>query len=1226
MRRMGRLSATLGLLFLLASCARQKEVRRDDDLAARANAARWAGWRALLEGASRRADSLFAEARSWQPDDPVSLFGQAALAFERGQTRAALETTFALLTLSDGKPRDPWLRPLAAAAATRLPELMAEIPSPRVYEEELLSLRARALPWRTRLPIEEARDSIARRRGEGDLLRKTEIQQGCLQRMQWIGSAGSFPHLDLAEAPTGPSVTNRVIEASGCLLTLPEREGRPGVHVLRAPVSTSSHRVLLVLDYAGPALMRVDGGSFTEHGSASTFGPRASAVALNVPPGRHVVELRLGSYGGAAQLRAFLFDPAPPELTVPPGSTTEQVALWDLAGALTADAVGETDRALAAAGALRDLKKFTLGLSAAAAILARDPTRPSAMARDEADSLYREVVGIDAGLARVALGLARAEMNRDRSAEAAELAKQALAAAPSFWPAAATQVEALRARGLERQADQVLRESLVQLGPVEGACELLVQAHQRAQIRYQTEAEKIFADRLSRCDARSMVPIEWLRRRGDLDQSALALQRRLEFVADRNATRADLAAVRLALGDALTAAFELGSLVEASPRDSSLRLRLADAHVAAGQPERARTLVADTVSRLPGHASVRQVARVMGLPLPIDQFRLDGKTIIKEYLAGKSDYAAPAVLVLDRTVNRVLEDGTQVILTHNIVNVKTKDGIARWGEVEVPGNAEILALRTHKTDGRVREPEEIAGKETISAPDLGPGDFVEWETVEYRDPEGALAPGFVGDRFFFQSLELPLHLSEYVVIAPEAMNLDFDARAGAPAPEVAAGPPGTRLYRFVARQMPQLFAEPAAVAHIEWIPSARVSSGVTLQRWANMLADGLYGIARSSPSLRALAQQVVAGVDRRQHGWEAAIVRWAQKNIEAEVSLTEPATATLARGRGNRAGVILALAHTLGIDAELVLARPLTEMPGDQPAVNQELDDFAEVLVRFAGSGPNVPPLYVDPRWKYAPLGYLPPALDGARALSLRGGPLETARSRSTEGRSVRLDLRLEADGSGRGEVRESLRGWPAIEWAAIYERLAGDPSKLRQDFEQRWLSHHFPGARLDKLTIEVDQPRAGEVRLLYSFTSAALATRQGNELRLVPTFFRSQPGRRFATEGRRRTPLLVGTDPPLDLEVEVRLPVEATVIDAGREGIVQAGRGNVLRFSEQRRIVLDPGQRQPARLVIRREARLPLARVEPAEYQQVALELRRVDPLEQGEVRIGVPATTARR
>jgi hypothetical protein len=232
---------------------------------------------------------------------------------------------------------------------------------------------------------------------------------------------------------------------------------------------------------------------------------------------------------------------------------------------------------------------------------------------------------------------------------------------------------------------------------------------------------------------------------------------------------------------------------------------------------------------------------------------------------------------------------------------------------------------------------------------------------------------------------------------------------------------------------------------------------------------------------------------------------------------------------------------------------------------------------------------------------------------------LETARSRGQEARSVRLELRLERDGSGAGEVRESLRGWPAIEWASLHERLQDDDGKLRQDFEQRWLSHHFPGARLEQLAIEIDKRREGEAVLRYSFSSPGLATRQGSELRLVPTFFRSQPARRFATEGQRHTPLLVGVDPPLDLEAQIVLPAGATVLDPGREGTIATGKGKILRFSERRQIVADPRRRDAAAQVwIRRQANLPLVRVDPSEYQIVASELRRVDPLEQGEIRIG--------
>ena len=187
-------------------------------------------------------------------------------------------------------------------------------------------MQAGPLPWRARLTIEEARDSIARRRGEGGAPAPDRARQGCLQRMHWIGSGGQLsPPGPRPGSQPGAAIAARAVEASGCILTLPERRrpaGRPRRCARRS--SPARGRVLFVLDYAGPALIRIDGGPFIEHGSARAFGPRASAVAVDArSPGRHTVELRLGSYGGGAQLRAFVFDPAPARDAGPAGIAPE---------------------------------------------------------------------------------------------------------------------------------------------------------------------------------------------------------------------------------------------------------------------------------------------------------------------------------------------------------------------------------------------------------------------------------------------------------------------------------------------------------------------------------------------------------------------------------------------------------------------------------------------------------------------------------------------------------------------------------------------------------------------------------------------------------------------------------------------------------------------------------------------------------------------------------------
>jgi len=122
--------------------------------------------------------------------------------------------------------------------------------------------------------------------------------------------------------------------------------------------------------------------------------------------------------------------------------------------------------------------------------------------------------------------------------------------------------------------------------------------------------------------------------------------------------------------------------------------------------------------------------------------------------------------------------------------------------------------------------------------------------------------------------------------------------------------------------------------------------------------------------------------------------------------------------------------------------------------------------------------------------------------------------------------------------------------------------------------------------------------------------------LHLRPVFFQAQPGRRFGNEPQRKTTLMLGYDIPLDLDAEFALPSGAQVMDVGQGGEVTAGGA---RFSEKRQVNDAPDGSLSVSL--HRQSRLPIMRVLPGDYQDVATRLRAVDPVEQGEIRIAVPA-----
>ena len=268
-------------------------------------------------------------------------------------------------------------------------------------------------------------------------------------------------------------------------------------------------------------------------------------------------------------------------------------------------------------------------------------------------------------------------------------------------------------------------------------------------------------------------------------------------------------------------------------------------------------------------------------------------------------------------------------------------------------------LRTHKADGSTREPEELAGKDTISAADLAIGDYVEKETIETRaprdaflvSPEGSVGAGvggggaasgaaaargmngFIGDRFYFQSFDAPLDRSEYLLVTSHetADAMHIDRRAGAPADvrgpvpgeaatsaaataAAGAGHPGALVVTtFAATAVPQLFAERSSVPAIEHVPSVRISLGAGWVAWTRFLREQLYGTSRGSPGLQRAAAEIRALAPRADAaGRAAALMAWVGHHIEADDDLHDFASFGVARGRGNRLAVVLALARELG--------------------------------------------------------------------------------------------------------------------------------------------------------------------------------------------------------------------------------------------------------------------------------------------------------------------------
>ena len=145
----------------------------------------------------------------------------------------------------------------------------------------MLALPSHRLPWPARLDLARLGDRAARRRDDPAMLDKVGAQMGCARAVYHGGSAGHLPHLDLDRAlgqkGTPAAETWTPLAGAGCRLSVPSRENRSGVQILRAAIvvpeksgardSAESAHYQILLDYGGQAVWRVDGGVVQRHGS-----------------------------------------------------------------------------------------------------------------------------------------------------------------------------------------------------------------------------------------------------------------------------------------------------------------------------------------------------------------------------------------------------------------------------------------------------------------------------------------------------------------------------------------------------------------------------------------------------------------------------------------------------------------------------------------------------------------------------------------------------------------------------------------------------------------------------------------------------------------------------------------------------------------------------------------------------------------------------------------------
>lgn len=749
------------------------------------------------------------------------------------------------------------------------------------------------------------------------------------------------------------------------------------------------------------------------------------------------------------------------------------------------------------------------------------------------------------------------------------------------------------------------------------------------------EADQL-ASRIRALDPDSEVDFERAVTRRDFKAAIKELERLGQVRKDRRDIAARIADMLTRAALSKESLQKLEAAVSKKPDDGQARLSLADARFAAGDRGALEKALVDAIQAGADTGPLREAIELIDGTTELSPYRIDGRKVIAEYEASKTEMPGTAARVLDYSTIWIHTDGSARMLEHEIIGIQSREGIQEHAEQRPPRGL-VLKIRTIKRDGRTLEPEIVEGKQTITMPHLEVGDYIETESVTTLRSDGQGGMRFEGPRWFFREEKIPYWRSEFITISPKSKPLDIEIGGPVPSPVVSeTGALVIRRYRV--DKSPALPEEPASAPIQEFLPNVRIGWGFSLDDTIARMIDAASDETPRDPRLVRVAEGIVRGSakgakkddkgegpsDGRGAGGarteEAAkrddkvapkseapeghasgalsidekarrIYRWVAANVEPG---RESDGRRIVLGKtGNRTEAFLYLCRLSGIEAELGMVRDRLAPPPTGPM--SEAESFGSLAVRVTTDH--------DHRWmvlrdKFAPFGYLPSSLRGQPAIVLiPGAPRVTTPAEGSNDAVLNKGVvDLQSDGSATLELTQRYEGKLAIMLRSALETLPD--ARLKETIESRLLPQSLPGARVLSIEVKnltaIDEPLVLAMKLEMS----TFARAQGGSLLISPPFPMHLGS--LAELPTRETPLYISEQisTRVALDLTIRLPKGAKVETALEPGLL-SNEGRVAKVSDRA---------APGLLVFDRAVDLPAGRVQPADYAKFQEFARKAD------------------
>jgi tetratricopeptide (TPR) repeat protein len=1146
--------------------------------AASAGRAALATW--VITGNAERTETWAQKALALDPGEPQALFARMLMSREALDDRAVAEAALTLLKKSPSSP-------LAEIAGYRLREVIGQSSTvDRMIESGLAEVATGSMgldghaALRVRETLALVRDG---RNDETGALRArdaigtpaTWAVVGPLQplRVRDFNKPSAFddPKHVLAATYASPlgSVTPRVFQTPEGGLDLDPDPWRADIYEALTDVDAKQGgEYLVALRGASAATVFVDGVPVTQRLPLPTRPADRVWGRVELPAGQHRLRVHFARVdAGWVAVQVARADGSPSDLTftapTPGGSVPAATAhalparSWGAIAAVDrviASGLSPVDRFLrlqqivlddpdAARGELTGLLEAAgespVVRALRADLTSGDPDMPRADATARITQDLDAILKVNAADARALLGRFQQERNDKRYDEASARMARLVAVVGENQP----HILLERARfALERDnAAEARRFANAALQADPDRCEAVAFRVDLARRDGEIQKTDELMPKLLACPGGLNSNVLYLRSRMKVSESVPLLQRMLARNPTSAAAHRALADALFALGDQNGAETALAPISVTWPHETESFKRLAGYRELNGKMEDARDLM-HKVAALDGADLTIQRA------LALDEHRevlgwaaRDGLATIAAYKDADFRSDAPAVQVLDLGALEVQPDGSSLERVQSIVQVLNKRGIDQFGEVTIPGDAVPLFVRTIKADGRVLDAELIAGKESISLPNLEPGDFIEYAFVRASPARQAAVPGWAGGQFLFRGDDVPFFESTYSIRAPAALGMEVDSEHIDPPPKVERS--GDQLtLTWTNRRADAYLREPMPVPDPEVLPWLEAGSGAGEEAVIGQAADFLPLKARTSNVLTDFVrgtealppvQRVQTIVDR---------IRDRVKGESPSMEFGDSASTVLIRGRGNRMLVLKAALAAAGIPSHFVLARPFNEYPHAYRFPHS--GTYHAAILRI--EPPGAAPIWMDFSLRLAPLGHIPAPLSGAEAYVIPNSATEivqriTLPAVSPEDDRTDSTMELTADESGTvtGTIVQRAYGFDA---AALRFRLEQINATELRKAQERALSRTFHGLTLTNFAVE-DSGKPEDPVVVKSTIKVPDFTNHGGGTRsLAANFGPVYLGPRFVNRAERKTPLLISVDDLSRTHVTLKLPANAQI------------------------------------------------------------------------------------